>query len=115
MAILMAQFQIISDHIDEIISNIVRHQKRRGKAMMYVARHQDIAPRCDKGVSAKRKAATPKAGVLRRIVDAIFESRERQTDREIARILDRSGGRLTDDVEREMTLRLSPQNWSAPE
>jgi hypothetical protein len=82
--------------------------------MMYAARHQDIGPHLDHG-AASRGTIAPKGGVLRRLMDAIFESRERQADREIARILDRSGGRLTDDIEREMTLRLSSQNWSAPE
>jgi hypothetical protein len=83
--------------------------------MTYAAQHQDISPEFDHGIAAKSGAVTPKTGVLRRVMDAIFESRERQTDREIVRILERSGGRLTDDVEREMTLRLSSQNWSAPE
>jgi hypothetical protein len=83
--------------------------------MMYAARHQDIGPHFDGGIAASRGPVAPKTSVLRRLMDAIFESRERQTDREIARILDRSGGRLTDDIEREMTLRLSSQNWSAPE
>jgi hypothetical protein len=45
-------------------------------------------------------------GFLRRLVDAIYESRQRQTDREVARILARSGGRITDASEREMTQRL---------
>src|SRR5215471_3945144 len=36
-----------------------------------------------------------KPGLLRRIVRAMVESRQRQTDREIARFLARSGGRLT--------------------
>jgi hypothetical protein len=83
--------------------------------MTYAAQHQDIGSQFGHGIGAKRGAVAPKTGILRRIVDAIFESRERQADREMARILDRSGGRLTDDVEREMTLRLSSQNWNAPE
>ena len=49
-------------------------------------------------------------GVLRRIFDAILnamhESRRRQAEREIAYLVARQGGRITDDLEREMTRRL---------
>jgi hypothetical protein len=41
-----------------------------------------------------------KPGILRRIIQAMFEWRQAQADREIARFLARSGGRLTDDIER---------------
>ena len=44
-----------------------------------------------------------KPGPLRLIVRAMVESRQRQTDREIARFLARSGGRLTDEMERRLT------------
>ena len=47
-----------------------------------------------------------KAGLLRRVVRAMVESRQRQTDREIARFLAQSGGRLTDDMERRLTQHL---------
>jgi hypothetical protein len=33
----------------------------------------------------------------------MVKSRQRQTDREIARFVARSGGRLTDDMERRLT------------
>jgi hypothetical protein len=51
-----------------------------------------------------------KPGLLRRIVRAMVESRQRQTDREIARFLARSGGRLTDDMERRLTQHLLSRN-----
>ena len=51
-----------------------------------------------------------KPGLLRRIVRAMVESRQRQTDREIARFLARSGGRLTDDMERRLTQYLLNRN-----
>lgn len=63
--------------------------------------------------SSKDEAATNKAGILRRIFDVIMESRQRAADRQIARFLAaRSGGRLTDNLEREMTHRLLTSNWS---
>jgi hypothetical protein len=54
-------------------------------------------------------------GALHRMGNAIFDSRQRQADREIARFLAGSGGRLTDDVERRMMRHLSSQNLSARE
>jgi hypothetical protein len=50
-------------------------------------------------------------GLLSRIFHALFESRQRQADREIARFVAQSGGRLTDDMERQMTQRLLTGNW----
>jgi hypothetical protein len=53
-----------------------------------------------------------KAGILLRIFNSLFELRQRQTDRNIARFVARSGMRLTDDMEREMTQRFLTGNWS---
>ena len=53
-----------------------------------------------------------KPGILRRIVQAMFEWRQAQADREIARFLARSGGRLTDDMERRLTEHLLSRNWT---
>jgi hypothetical protein len=63
------------------------------------------APACD--------VRKNRSGVLSRIFHALFESRQRQADREIVRYLARSGGRLTDDMEREMTQRLLTGKWWA--
>ena len=62
--------------------------------------------------SEKRGVLAALANMLRRLGTIIFESRQRQTDREIARILAQSGWRLTDSVEREMMQRLSNSNLS---
>jgi hypothetical protein len=76
--------------------------------MIYAAHHRDFVPYFPTGGNA----VTNKAGILRRIFDAIFESRQKQADRDIARFLARSGGRLTDDIEREITQRLLTGNWN---
>jgi hypothetical protein len=47
-----------------------------------------------------RNSPASKPGILRRIVQAMFEWRQAQADWEIAAFLARSGGRLTDDMER---------------
>jgi hypothetical protein len=57
-----------------------------------------------------------KPGLLRRIVQATFESRQAEADREITAFIARSGGRFTDDVERRITQHLlSRGNWSGRE
>ena len=57
-----------------------------------------------------------KIGILRRIfgalLNAMHESRRRQAEREIAYFVARRGGCVTDDLEREMTRRLSTSDWS---
>jgi hypothetical protein len=52
-------------------------------------------------------------GLLRRLLDALMESRRRQADREIARFLAGSGGKFTDEVEREIERRFltTPPRW----
>ena len=82
--------------------------------MTYAAHHRDLVP-CfrDKASTPRSDAVASKAGVLRRIFDAIIEPRHKQADRDIARLLARSGGRLTDDIEREMTQRLLTGNLNS--
>ena len=46
-------------------------------------------------------------GVLRRMADAFMQWRQRKADREIAAYIERSGGHLTDSVERELMERVS--------
>ena len=52
-------------------------------------------------------------GLLRRLLDALMESRRRQADREIGRFLASSGGKFTDEVEREIERRFftTPPRW----
>ena len=80
--------------------------------MTYAAHHRDFPYFRDKASSTRSNAVTNKTGILRRIFDAIIKSRQKQADRDIARFLARSGGRLTDDMEREMTQRLLTGNWN---
>ena len=50
-------------------------------------------------------AAGRKPGLLRRIVSAMQEARQRQAEREIALYLSRNGGKFTDEAEREIERR----------
>ena len=79
--------------------------------MAYVFNTREFLP------SVRGRCRTPpsnspasKHGILRRIVQAMFEWRQAQADREIARFLARSGGRLTDDKERRLTEHLLRRN-----
>ena len=52
--------------------------------------------------STKSSPDANKPGILRRIFGAIFETRQEQIEREVARFVARSGGRITDDIERQI-------------
>jgi hypothetical protein len=55
--------------------------------------------------SAARHAPAQKSGFLWRLFQAARAARERHANRDIADFIERSGGRLTDDIERQMTER----------
>ena len=79
--------------------------------MSYAANNRDLIPCFCEKASGGGKTVANKPGLLRRILNAIFESHQKQTDRDVARFFIRSGGRLTDELEREMTQRLFKGNW----
>jgi hypothetical protein len=70
--------------------------------MTYAADHRDFAH-----YAAPERHAANRGGILRRIFNAISASRQRRADLEIARFIARSGGRITDDVERQLMARIS--------
>lgn len=53
--------------------------------------------------------------LARRVSDALDAERRREVDRQIARLLARSGGRLTDSLEREIDRKLFASDWSLPQ
>jgi hypothetical protein len=81
--------------------------------MTYAAHHKDFIPYIEDVALSRSAAISKKTSVLRRIIDAIYESPQRQADREIGCLIERSGGRLTDDLERRMMRRLSTWDWNA--
>jgi hypothetical protein len=60
------------------------------------------------GVGARLKR------LARRLTDALEAERRRDVDREIARLLAQSGGRLTDSLEREIFRKVFASDWSLP-
>jgi hypothetical protein len=52
--------------------------------------------------------------LARRVNDGFEAQQRREIDREIARLLAQSGGRLTDSVEREIARTLLGSDWGLP-
>lgn len=61
--------------------------------------------------SPKNGPSARKPRFLRRVFDAVTKSDRHRSDREIAGMLARSGGRFTDAMEREMFERQFASNW----
>ncbi len=81
--------------IDEKYSNAIRQASGQ------------IAADSTSGDDAGRPDVAKRANLWRRIVAAITAAHQRQMDRDLARIIVRSGGRLTDAVEGEIMRRQS--------
>ena len=86
--------------------------------MTYTADHKNLSSYVGYG-PPRRNAAVKGVGILRRVFAALFEamhkSRRRQTERDIANYVALRGGRMTDDLEREITRRLFTSDWSPRE
>jgi hypothetical protein len=80
--------------------------------MAYAAHHGDFTPWFVGQAPRENKPVVKRPGLWTRIFDAILTSRQWHADQEIARLLARSGGRMTDDIERQMTEALMPRNWN---
>jgi hypothetical protein len=78
--------------------------------MTFAVRPSELTP-CGKQRPADGRGATRRRGLLRRIYDAVFESRQKQADRVVEAYLDRTGGRFTDEIERRITMRLISGDW----
>ena len=70
----------------------------------YFLHHRDVVPVSRSG--RVKQQSTP--GLLRHLLDALVASQLQQTEHEIARYLETTGGKLTDTVEREIEKRLYP-------
>jgi hypothetical protein len=80
--------------------------------MSYLPRRKDFGRRAQLAVQAGLPVEE-KPSVLRRVFDAFVGSRQRDVDRQIAGFLAaRSGGRLTDSLEREISQHLLTSGWS---
>ena len=81
--------------------------------MSYAAHHKEFGSLVTSQSRPFIEPVGKKPGILRRIFDAFMESRQRDVDRQVARfVAARSGGTLTDGLEREISQRLLTLNWS---
>ena len=71
--------------------------------MSSVALYRDFDLRRPAGPVPERAPARAHRGILRRILAAIERSHQRRVEREAARFIAKHGGRLTDDLERQLT------------
>ena len=79
--------------------------------MSYAAHRKDFGSLTNQ--APPKIAVVEKPSLLRRILDAFIQSRQRHVDRQVARfVASRSGGTLTDSLEREISQRLFTSNWS---
>jgi hypothetical protein len=53
--------------------------------------------------------------LARRLTGALEARRRSEVDREIAHLLEQSGGRLTDSLEREIMQKVFASDWSLPQ
>jgi hypothetical protein len=75
-----------------------------------------------RGFGVRAERTTPVANGIgarmarlgRRLTHALAAQRRREIDREIARVLSHSGGRITDSMEREMMRKALASDWSLP-
>jgi hypothetical protein len=78
--------------------------------MTYAVNHETFASWFGRKAFTISNAVASEGGLLPRILDAIFESHERQADREITPFVAQSGGVFTDGIEREIMQRASIAN-----
>ena len=72
--------------------------------MSAIASHPDFAG-C-RTIPRPGPIVAKRAGILRRLYEAVMLSSQRRAERDMGRLLTQSGGRLTDDIERRMTEQL---------
>lgn len=80
--------------------------------MTHAAHHNEFARYAGDNVASQRNPVAKRPGILRRVFNAMIESRQRQTNRQIAHYLAQSGGRFSDEVERDLMRRVSTSNWN---
>jgi len=81
--------------------------------MSYTAHHKDFAPYVSAPKPRDDRNPAAKAGFWQRLYNAVGKYRRRRAEREIARFIQGRGGRLTDELERDLMRHMtsSPHYW----
>jgi hypothetical protein len=80
--------------------------------MAFVGRQTDFRTAIEPYTPADAAPTQPRQGVLRRLFDAIMDSRQRHVQRDIDRYVATHGCRMTDTLERENSARLLGNGWN---
>jgi hypothetical protein len=99
---------------DEYISFEAMGQSWVG-SMAYTTHSGDFGLRSDRTAPVASGIGAKLARLARRLSDALATQRQREVDLEIASALARSGGRITDSMEREMMEKVLASDWSLPQ
>ena len=83
--------------------------------MGYVMHSRDFGLHSDRTARVGNGIGVMLARLGRFLTGAFAQQRQSEVDREVARVLARSGGRITDSVEREMMQKALQSDWSLPQ
>jgi hypothetical protein len=86
-----------------------------GNVMAYTAHSGDSGLSGDRTAPVANGIGAKLARLVRRLSDAPAAQRQREVDREIALVLARSSGRITDSMEREMMEKALAFDWRLPQ
>src|SRR5215475_6077344 len=93
--------------------------KFSGKPVTSAANHKSLTSYVGYDSPKHNNTIVDGVGILRRVfaalLQATYDSRQRQVEREIAKYVALRGGRMTDDLEREIARRLFTSDWSPRE
>jgi hypothetical protein len=83
--------------------------------MAYVTHSGNFGLSGDRAAAAANSVGAKLKRLARRLGLALEAQRRSEVDREIARLLAQSGGRLTDSLEREIMQKVFASDWSLPQ
>ena len=82
--------------------------------MAYGTNSENFGPCRDRAAPVANGVRARLRGLARRLTDALEAQHRREVDREIARLLARSGGLITDSMEREIMQKVLASDWNLP-
>jgi hypothetical protein len=84
-------------------------------SMAYTSHCGNFASPSERAALVANGIGAKLARLARRLTYSLVEQRLREVDREIAGALARSGGRITDSIEREIMQKALASDWSVPQ